>query len=85
MSDRFYFRQLLGGLDFAEDDPIAQQMVNFAYAFGDRESGEALLVDPAYRPDELVDLGVAQSGGPGRLGDRHRRGGHGSRLLRRDV
>ena len=56
MTDRFYFRQLLGGLDFAIGDPVAEQMVNFAYAVGDRETGEALLVDPAYRPDELVDL-----------------------------
>ncbi len=56
MTDRFYFRQLLGGLDFAIGDPVAEQMVNFAYALGDRETGEALLVDPAYRPDELVDL-----------------------------
>ena len=56
MTERFYFRQLLGGLDFALGDPVAEQMVNFAYALGDRETGEALLVDPAYRPDELVDL-----------------------------
>jgi glyoxylase-like metal-dependent hydrolase (beta-lactamase superfamily II) len=56
MTDRFYFRQLLSGLDFALDDPVAEQMVNFAYAFGDRESGDAVLVDPAYRPSELVDL-----------------------------
>ena len=56
MTSRLYFRQLLGGLDFALDDPVAQQMVNFAYAVGDRETGEAVLVDPAYRPGELVDL-----------------------------
>jgi glyoxylase-like metal-dependent hydrolase (beta-lactamase superfamily II) len=56
MTDRFYFRQLLSGLDFALDDPVAEQMVNFAYAFGDRDSGDAVLVDPAYRPSELVDL-----------------------------
>jgi glyoxylase-like metal-dependent hydrolase (beta-lactamase superfamily II) len=31
-------------------------MVNFVYAIGDRETGEAVLVDPAYRPRELVDL-----------------------------
>ncbi|HUX03692.1 MAG TPA: MBL fold metallo-hydrolase [Acidimicrobiales bacterium] len=31
-------------------------MVNFVYAFGDRETGSAVLVDPAYRPSELVDL-----------------------------
>jgi hydroxyacylglutathione hydrolase len=56
MTERFYFRQLLSGLDFALDDPVAEQMVNFVYAFGDRETGEAVLVDPAYRPLELVDL-----------------------------
>lgn len=56
MTNRFYFRQLLGGLDFAIGDPLAEEMVNFAYVVGDRETGDALLVDPAYRPDELVDL-----------------------------
>ena len=56
MSDRFYFRQLLSGRDFATNDPIAQQMVNFVYAIGDRESGEALLVDPAYDVNGLVDV-----------------------------
>ena len=59
MTDRFYFRQLLSGLDFALDDPVAEQIVNFVYAFGDRETGEAVLVDPAYRPAELIDLVVA--------------------------
>jgi glyoxylase-like metal-dependent hydrolase (beta-lactamase superfamily II) len=56
MTERFYFRQLLSGLDFALDDPVAEQMVNFVYAFGDRETGDAVLVDPAYRPTELIDL-----------------------------
>ena len=56
MTERFYFRQLLSGLDFALDDPIAEQMVNFVYGFGDHETGEAVLVDPAYRPTELIDL-----------------------------
>jgi glyoxylase-like metal-dependent hydrolase (beta-lactamase superfamily II) len=56
MTERFYFRQLLSGLDFALDDPVAEQMVNLVYAFGDRESGDAVLVDPAYRPAELIDL-----------------------------
>jgi glyoxylase-like metal-dependent hydrolase (beta-lactamase superfamily II) len=56
MTERFYFRQLLSGLDFALDDPVAEQMVNFVYAFGDREVGDAVLVDPAYRPMELIDL-----------------------------
>lgn len=51
---RLYFRQLLSGRDFAEGNPIARHMVNFSYLLGDRESGEALVVDPAYAPDELV-------------------------------
>jgi hydroxyacylglutathione hydrolase len=56
MTERLFFRQFLGGLDFAEGDQLAEQMVNFAYAIGDRETGEAMLVDPAYRPDELIEL-----------------------------
>jgi hydroxyacylglutathione hydrolase len=56
MADRLFFRQLLSGRDFATDDPIARQMVNFVYLIGDRERGEALAVDPAYGVRELVDL-----------------------------
>jgi glyoxylase-like metal-dependent hydrolase (beta-lactamase superfamily II) len=52
--DRLYFRQLLSGRDFAVDDPVAAQMVNFVYAIGDRASGECVLVDPAYDPAGLV-------------------------------
>ena len=54
-SDRLYFRQLLSGRDFAADDMIAQQMRNFAYLIGDRETGEAVMVDPAYAAGELLD------------------------------
>ncbi len=53
-ADRFYFRQLLSGRDFATNDPIAAQMVNFVYAIGDRQSGEAVLVDPAYDVEGLL-------------------------------
>ena len=56
MADRFYFRQLLSGRDFARDDMIARQMVNFTYLIGDREKGEAVVVDPAYGIDEIVDV-----------------------------
>ena len=38
MDDRFYFRQLLAGRDFARTDPVARQMVNFVYLIGDRET-----------------------------------------------
>ncbi|MDQ6784674.1 MAG: MBL fold metallo-hydrolase, partial [Actinomycetota bacterium] len=53
--DRLYFRQLLSGRDFAHEDPMAQQMVNFAYLIGDRVTHEAVIVDPAYGVGELVD------------------------------
>lgn len=56
MNDRLYFRQLLSGRDFATSDQMAQQMVNFVYAIGDRETGEAVLVDPAYDVNGLVDV-----------------------------
>jgi glyoxylase-like metal-dependent hydrolase (beta-lactamase superfamily II) len=58
-SDRLYFRQLLSGRDFAVGDQLAEQMVNFVYAIGDRQTGECLLVDPAYSPGELVDIVAA--------------------------
>ncbi len=53
---RLYFRQLLSGRDFATDDQVAAQMVNFVYAIGDRTTGECVLVDPAYATKELVDI-----------------------------
>ena len=56
MGDRLYFRQLLAGRDFARADRVAQQMVNFAYLVGDRETGEAVMIDPAYGVDELVEI-----------------------------
>ncbi len=46
--DRLYFRQLLAGRDFAIEDPVATQMVNFSYLLGDRAQGVAVVVDPAY-------------------------------------
>lgn len=55
MSERLYFRQLLSGRDFAVGDPAATQMVNFVYLIGDRETGEAVAVDPAYRVGDLLD------------------------------
>ena len=56
MPDRLYFRQLLSGRDFAADDGLARQMVNFVYAIGDRHTGQAVLVDPAYDTGGLLDL-----------------------------
>ncbi|MDQ1503247.1 MAG: hypothetical protein QOD57_974 [Actinomycetota bacterium] len=56
MDDRLYFRQLLTGRDVARSDPVARQMLNFIYLVGDRETGEAVAVDPAYAPGEVLDL-----------------------------
>ncbi|HEY2205800.1 MAG TPA: MBL fold metallo-hydrolase [Pseudonocardia sp.] len=50
-----YFRQLLSGRDFAVGDPVATQMVNFSYLIGDTETRDAVVVDPAYSPGELLD------------------------------
>ncbi len=54
--DRLYFRQLLAGRDFARDDLLARQMLNFVYLIGDRDTGDAVAVDPAYGPTELVEV-----------------------------
>jgi glyoxylase-like metal-dependent hydrolase (beta-lactamase superfamily II) len=54
--DRLYFRQLLSGRDFAATDPIAAQMRNFAYLIGDRETGDTVIVDPAYAAGDLLDI-----------------------------
>jgi glyoxylase-like metal-dependent hydrolase (beta-lactamase superfamily II) len=57
--DRLYFRQLLSGRDFGVSDQLATQMVNFSYLIGDRAGRQALLVDPAYGVDELLDIAAA--------------------------
>lgn len=54
--DRLYFRQLLAGRDIAGSDPLAKQMVNFVYLVGDRERGEAVVVDPAYDVEGILDI-----------------------------
>lgn len=51
-----YFRQLHAGRDFGRDVPFAAQMQNLVYVIGDRDTGEALLVDPAWAVRELVEL-----------------------------
>ncbi|WP_068275256.1 MBL fold metallo-hydrolase [Aldersonia kunmingensis] len=58
-SDRLYFRQLLAGQDFAVGDMIATQMRNFAYLIGDRETGDCVVVDPAYAANDLADVAEA--------------------------
>jgi glyoxylase-like metal-dependent hydrolase (beta-lactamase superfamily II) len=55
MSERLYFRQLLSGRDLATNDQIAKQMVNFVYLIGDSETGEAVVIDPAYDVGTILD------------------------------
>jgi glyoxylase-like metal-dependent hydrolase (beta-lactamase superfamily II) len=57
--DRLYIRQLLSGRDIARSDPVARQMVNFAYLVGDRETGEAVVVDAAYDVRGILDVAAA--------------------------
>ena len=54
--DRLYFRQLLSGRDFAVGDQMATQMVNFAYLIGDRQTGDLVIVDPAYAVKDLIEV-----------------------------
>ncbi len=57
---RFYFRQLLSGRDFgSSDDRLALQMQNFVYLLGDRDTTDALVIDPAYDPRSIVDAAAA--------------------------
>jgi len=55
-SNQIYFKQLLSGRDFAADDQLAQQMVNFVYLIGDKSTRECMIVDPAYAVLELLSV-----------------------------
>jgi len=59
LSGELYFRQLLAGRDFATSSAIAGQMANFCYLVGDRGTGEALVVDPAWDVRGLVEAAEA--------------------------
>ena len=56
MNDRLYFRQLLSGTDFAAQDQMAQQMVNFVYLICDTQTRECIIVDPAYAVHEIAEI-----------------------------
>jgi len=55
-TERLYFKQLLSGRDFGNTDNLAKQMVNFVYLIGDRETGESVIVDPAYDINALLKI-----------------------------
>ncbi len=61
MPDELYFRQLLAGRQVATHHPVAGQMANFMYLIGDPGSRQALVVDPAWDVDGLLD--AAESDG----------------------
>ncbi|MCP4086806.1 MAG: MBL fold metallo-hydrolase [Actinomycetia bacterium] len=61
MTDRLYFRQLLSGRDIAAADQLAHQMVNFVYLIGDRETGEAIVIDPAYDMQGILDVAASDA------------------------
>jgi glyoxylase-like metal-dependent hydrolase (beta-lactamase superfamily II) len=56
VDNRLYFKQLLSGRDFACNDQMTNQMVNFVYLIGDRETRECVIVDPAYAVNEISDI-----------------------------
>ncbi len=51
-----YFRQLLAGRQVATTHPVAGQMANFMYLLGDPESRQALIVDPAWDVESLLEV-----------------------------
>jgi glyoxylase-like metal-dependent hydrolase (beta-lactamase superfamily II) len=54
-----YFKQILAGRQVACTNPAAGQMANFMYLLGDSERREALVVDPAWDVEGLLDLATA--------------------------
>lgn len=56
MEKDLYFRQVLVGQEVAGHDPVACQMANFMYLLGDPASREAVVVDPAWDVEGVVDV-----------------------------
>ncbi len=52
--ENLYFRQLLAGEEVAKANPVAGQMRNFMYLIGDPKTREALVVDPAWDVDSVL-------------------------------
>lgn len=59
IANGLYFRQLLSGIDFAADNTIASQMVNFVYLIGDLDTRTCVIVDPAYAVRDIIDVAIA--------------------------
>jgi len=56
MENHIYFLQLRAGLDFAKGNDFADTMANYSYIIGDRNSKDALIIDPSYAPLELLEI-----------------------------
>lgn len=53
---QFYFKQLLAGRDFALNAPGAQQMENFIYLIGDKDTHECVVIDAAWDIQGIIDI-----------------------------
>lgn len=55
-TEPLYLRQLLAGRQVATTHPVAGQMRNFMYVVGDPATREAVVVDPAWDVQSLLDV-----------------------------
>ena len=51
-----FFKQLLSGMDIGKSDSSAQQMANFIYLIGDKNTRECVIVDPAWDIDGILKV-----------------------------
>ncbi len=51
-----FFKQLLSGVDIGKSDSSAQQMANFIYLIGDKNTRECVIVDPAWDIDGILKV-----------------------------
>jgi len=51
-----FFKQLLSGVDVGKSDSSAQQMANFIYLIGDKNTRECVIVDPAWDIDGILKV-----------------------------
>lgn len=54
-----FFKQLLSGVDIGRSNSSAQQMANFIYLIGDKNTRDCVVVDPAWDIDGI--LGVVEA------------------------
>lgn len=48
--------QLLSGENIAASSPIAKEMRNFIYVLADSDSRDAAIIDPAYGPEDILNV-----------------------------